>query len=991
MKKHFLFLTLLMLFGTVRLMAQTLSGTVRVGESGIPGVNVLIVGTNLGTTTDQTGAYKLSGLPAGKTITVRFSAVGFRQQEELLSLKANETKTLDITLAEDNRTLDEVVVTGLSINAKAKELGTSRAGINSSTIENLPAPSVENALVGRLAGVEAFSTDGAPGGGFRFRIRGANSISNASDPLLIVDGIIMDNANRNAISGAAGGNNGTGSATFGMQNGTRGLGALNPEDIESIEVLKGAAAASLYGSRAAAGVIVVKTKNGKGKLSIDYGLDIGSTEVARDVPLYKKDWTAAEIDQWANLVNPTKSVYRDADLAAYKTNPIRDYTMEPFRQGTFSRHTLRLQGGTKKFGYYVSGNIQNTVGHIKGTDFKTKGGLVSLNAQPVSGLTVKVNLNYQDADRNQIASGTPGFFVPSRWAVDATAMPFMAYDTQPNSVTTIDVGAVKNSVTGLKNLDDYAKLGKNTLSKRLTASGNINYKILSNLSVDVNAGIDKSETDGGILYPVGLITLFPTGRFDKDREEITQKTLTVGLNHSWKINDKMYLKSALGTQYDENERFYDYVRWQTLTAGKDPRDTTSYTAPQRPQFFTVLPIARTLGIYFNETFGLNEKLFLNIGGRFDRSTSFIDQFFFYPRASLSYQLTKKIRFRSAFGMSGTQPQPYLSTLTFRNVAGGYNGSGASYVPNNPPNPGLKPETQREIELGFDGTLFNERVTFELTYYNKQFKDLLLNAIINPALNYGLVSGIRNVGTMYNRGFEFTLGTDLIRTRNLLWNLRFTGFTLDNKVTSMPEPKTPLPGGIDNIVQIREGYPVSGIWSGNPVTLSPENTGRAYLGTTLPKFEGNISTSVSYKGLEFAALLGGKSGYYKYNQTARDMANPTKRMHADYWNLPTAELTPIFNNQANWVQKADFLKLRQLNLSYNVPKALLAKTKVIKKLNIGLVGSNLITWSNYNGGYDVEAETNGSTAGNAAWAWTRGIDSWDAGMPRTYTLSFNIGF
>lgn len=991
MKNQRLFAGVCLWLAALSASAQTLTGTVQGGDERMAGVTVLVVGTTTGTVTDAAGAYRLINLPTGRALTVRFSAVGYRQQEAQVTLRPNETQTLNVSLIEDRRMLDEVVVTGLSIDAKQRELGTSRAGLNSSTIESLPAPSVENALVGRLAGVEAFSTDGAPGGGFRFRIRGANSISNASDPLLIVDGIIMDNANRNALSGAGGGNNATGSATFGMQNGTRGLGALNPEDIESIEILKGAAAASLYGSRAAAGVIVVKTKNGRGKLSVDYGLDVGSTEVARGVDIYRKDWTDAEIDQWVNFVNPTKSIYRDADIAAYKTNPRTDFTLEPFRRGTFSRHTVRLQGGTPRFGYYVSGNIQNTVGHIKGTDFKTKGGLVSLNAQPVRGLTVKVNLNYQDADRNQIASGTPGFFVPNRWAVDATAMPFMKYDTQPNTVATTDVGAVKNSVTGIKNLDDYARLGKNTVSTRLTASGNINYKILGNLSVDVTGGIDKTVADGGILYPVGLVTLFPAGRYDKDREEITQKTLTIGLNHSWKINDKMYLKSAVGTQYDENERFYDYTRWQTLTPGGDPRDTSSYTAPQRPQFFQVLPIVRTLGIYFNETFGLNEKLFLNLGGRFDRSTSFIEQFFFYPRASLSYQITPQIRFRTAYGASGTQPQPYLSTLTYRSVAGGYNGSGASYVPNNPPNAGLKPETQQEIEIGFDGTVLRERVSFEVTYYDKRFKDLLLNSIINPALNYGLVNGVRNVGTMYNRGFEFSVGVELVRAKNLHWDARFTGFTLDNKVTSMPEPKTPLPGGIDNIVQIREGYPLSGIWAGNPVTLSPENAGRAFLGTTLPTFEGNVTTTVNYKGFEFGALLGGKAGYFKYNQTARDLANPTKRMHVDYWNLPLTELNAIYNDQSRWVQKANFIKLRQVNVSYTVPKAVLAKTKFVKKLNIGLTGANLIAWSKYRGGYDIESETNGSSAGNAAWAWTRGIDSWDAGMPRTYTLSFNVGF
>ncbi len=987
--KFYILLTLLCSLTGVAA-AQTIVGKVTGASGAVPGAAIQVVGTTIGTATDADGNFRLTNVSAGN-VTVKVSSIGFKDNTQSIVLKAGETRTLNISLDDATKFLEEVIVTGLSINAKQKELGTSRANLSSSVIESLPAPSVESALVGRLAGVEAYSTDGAPGGGFRFRIRGANSISGASEPLLILDGIIMDNANRNAISGQAGGNNATGSATFGMQNGTRGLGSLNPEDIESIEILKGAAAASLYGSRAASGVIVVKTKSGgQGKLKLDYSLDFGSTKVSRNVGKYKMDWTGDEISTWANLIDPAKATYKDADIAQYKVNPLTDYPLESFRTGSFSRNTVRVQGGTKKLGYYFSGNNQNTVGQIKGADFKSKGALFSLSSQPVAGLTMKVSLNYQDADRAQIASGTPGFFVPNRWANDGLAMPFMRYSD------------VKVLGAGFKTLDDYALLAKDTHSKRYSVSGNLNYKILSNLSLDVTGGIDKSEIKGQILYPVGLVTLFPTGRLDQDYEKITQKTFTVGLNHAWKINEKLYLKSAVGTQYDENERFYDFVRYQTITAGKNERDTSSYTAPQRGSFVQVLPIVKTFGIYFNETIGIGEKLFLNLGGRIDRSTSFTEQSFFYPRASLSYQVSPTFRVRTAYGSSGTQPAAYTSTLSFRQLAIGWNNSRTAYVPNVPPNTGLRPETQEEFEIGFDASALNGRVTVEATYYNKQFKDLLLASIINPALNYGLTTGIRNVGSMYNRGLELMISADVIRTEDINWNVSFTGFTLQNKVTSMPEPKTPLGGGtgVDDVVQIREGYPMSGIWAGVPAsaaTDAPEvaktagGAVRVFRGNTIPSFEGNINTTFQYKGFSINALIGGKGGFYKYNLTARNLANPAKRQHSDYWNMPTAQLTPIYNDSNNWVERGDFIKLRQLGLSYVVPKAMLDQTKFIKRLSVALTGSNLFTSSKYSGGYDVESETNGSSAANASWAWVRGIDSWDGGMPKTYTLSVNIGF
>ena len=974
------------------LLAQTatISGKVTNKGEPVPGASVMVVGQTIGTSSDADGKFKINNVPVGSSFTLRAGGIGFKNSNKTLSLKSGESLTINFELEDDAKFLDEVVVTGLSINAKQKELGTSRSNINSSTIESLPAPSVENALVGRLAGVEAFTTDGAPGGGFRFRIRGGNSISGASEPLVIIDGIFMDNANRNSVTGAAGGNNATGAATFGMANGTRGLGALNPEDIESIEVLKGAAAASLYGSRAASGVIVVKTKGGgNGKLKLDYSLDIGSMEVSRNVGKYKTQWTANEIDQWANLINPTKSVYTDANIAQYKINPTMDYTMDPFRKGTFSRHTVRVQGGTKQFGYYFSGNLQNTMGHIKGTQFDTKGALLSLSSEPVTGLSLKLNINYQDADRFQVASGTPGFFVPNRWANDTGTMPFMRYTD------------AKTNVAGVKSSDDYALIRRENMSKRVTVSGNLNYKIFKSLSVDVTAGIDQSKIDGFMVYPLGLVSIFPTGRLDRDYEKLSQKTFTAGLNHVLQVSEKFYVKSAVGVQYDENDRFYDYARYQGLVVGRDYKDSLSYNAPQRAAFFQVAPLVKTLGIYVNETIGIGSKLFLNLGGRFDRSTSFVEQTFFYPRASVSYQVAPTVRVRGAYGMSGTQPAPYQSTPTYRSVAGGYNGSATNYVPNTPPNAdGLKPETQTEIEFGFDASLMQGRINIEMTYYNKMFKDLLLNTSINPALNLGLVSGIRNVGSMYNRGLEMTINAAVIQTKDWNWNVSLTASTLENKVTKMPFPPTPIIGGIDNIVQIREGYPISGIWAGVPVSSAGDapavatvagGPARVYMGNTQPKFEGNFNTSLSYQGFTVSALIGGKAGFFKYNQTARDMANPTKRQHEDYWSLPTADLTTLYNDQTRWVQRADFIKLRQLTLSYTVPKQYLEQSRYIKRLNLGFTGANLFTYTKFSGAYDVESETNGSSASGASWAWTRGIDSWDGGIPKSYTFSLNVGF
>jgi TonB-dependent starch-binding outer membrane protein SusC len=956
----------------------TLTGKISSDGAPVPGATVQVLKTSKGVVADDNGTYTLTGLDAG-TLIVKFTSVGFGETEKIVTLKAGETMTLNVSLTNDDKFLEQVVVTGLSINAKQKELGTSRATMTGDQLKSLPAPTIENAMVGRMAGVEAYSTDGAPGGGYRFRIRGGNSILGASEPLVIIDGVVMDNGNRNTTTGALGN---TGSASFGMNNGTRGLNALNPNDIESMEVLKGAAAASLYGSRASAGVIVVKTKSGgKNGLRVNYNLDFGTMNVSRPTQNYKNEWSPSEIGQWVNFQNTrlaAASRIPAADSALYMGNPQRNWSQEAFRTGALQRHTLNIQGGTKMLGYYVTLNSQNTEGHVKGTDFRSNGGRVSLTSSPIDRISIRVNAAYNKDFRSILPGGSPGFFVPNRWPVATLQMPFMRQEDQRPAFVA--------GIFGIRNPDEYARIQKRMDVERFQLSGNVNYKLTDNLSVDVNAGIDSSFIDGRTIYPKGVVpspALFPNGRVDFDAERLTQRTLTVGLNHAWKINDKLYLKSAIGTQYDDNTRRYYYKRFQTYVSGNE-LDTLNYSQlfPGSALFFN--SIVKTFGIYVNETFGIGNKLFINLGGRFDRSTAFIDQYFFYPRASASYQITDNIRVRSSFGMSGIQPPPYQINLNYQFEGAGFNGSGGGYRPLNPGNKDLRPETQTEIEVGADASLFNKRVNVELTYFNKTFKDMLFTASVAPDINNGFTRFVRNIAEMYNRGFEFGVNASVLRGADYEWNVGIIGTTLENKVTKLNDPVRPEFGGQNNIGQLRPDYSIGYFFGG---TASSDPLTRKPIGNSIPKFEGSFNTSFVYKGITFSALLGGKTGFYRFNTTDRDLADPTIRMHKDYWNLPVDVATTQFNDLGFWVQKADFLKLRQLGLSYTYNKAADSKG-FIRNMTIGIAGGNLITWSKYKGGFDIEGETSGSSAGNA---WVRGVDAWEAGPPRTWTVSLGVGF
>ena len=255
-------------------------------------------------------------------------------------------------------------------------------------------------------------------------------------------------------------------------------------------------------------------------------------------------------------------------------------------------------------------------------------------------------------------------------------------------------------------------------------------------------------------------------------------------------------------------------------------------------------------------------------------------------------------------------------------------------------------------------------------------------ILKINTNNGFTRFIRNIATMYNRGFEFSVNANVLKTKDLDINVGFNGTTLENKITKLNDPAVSEFGGQLSAAQLGLDTAISSFSVFTPA--SP--TKRVYIGGSIPKFEFGFNTSIAYKNFTFMALLGGKSGHYRFNTTERDLADPSIRMHKDYWNLSPADAAIQYNNLANWIQKADFMKLRQLSLSYTyTPRD---RSNFIKDIKVSLIGSNLYTWSQYKGGYDIESETSGSGAGNA---WVRGIDAWEAGPPRQWTVSFNIGF
>jgi len=968
--------------------AQTtgvITGTVRDVDSGQPigSASVTIVGTSLGALTNARGVYRIERVRPG-TVTVATQFLGYQRQTKAVTVGLGDPVTSDFALTRVALQLDANVITGLPTQSTAREQGAVRAVVAPEIFAQRPTAPLDQTVQGRVPGVEVFSTDGAPGGGLRFRIRGPNSINGSPEPLVVIDGVIVNNGNRNGQTGQ------TQVPGFGVNDGSQAFQGINPEDIASLEILKGAAAAALYGSRASNGAIIIKTRTGRaGQTAYTASFAVGTQSLTRGPENIKLDWTGAEIQRWADLVNPGRFVtarYTPTQISQFSQNPIRNWLVDdPFRDAPFTRSSLSVSGGGQGLTYSVSGSDALTDGIMRGTNFRAQNFKVGLDVSPNDKLQINVTTNISRTKRNQLsASGSP--LNPLDWYGGSIAMPFMADPRvdfrAPTVFPTQSFGVSYDALWNVR---------RESENRRVLLGSTATYNITSGLNVTASAGIDYTSEDGRNIFPFAWNTFInPSGRLDVDNLSLLQTSTNLAVNHATQFGSNWTLKSTAGLQFEERRRQYNSLRLQDLsipTAADDRANNYITRADQRDVFAD----QRTLGLYVNETVGYKDKLFLGAGVRVDRGSAFKAQSFMYPRASLSYVVNSDLRLRAAVGSSGTQPIPYQLTPLWAADPRGY-GGGAVVRALTPGNEDLRPERQVEIEFGADWALARGRVVLEASYYRKSITDLLLTSPVNPAVTgNGLALNLLNVGSMYNRGVEIGLTTKNVTTRNFEWTSVTTFTTLDNKVTKLL---------IDNITdnsvagvgasssfagvpRVRMGYPLSSFWGFTQANPTVDQ----YLGSPLPRVEASITNDfVLFKDLTVSVLFNGKFGHKRFSWVDRALSNSNWRLNKSRWDLPTAELNAGNTQMDLWVSPADFVRLRNVVVSYSVPAKLASRLRT-RSLQAQLTASNLAVFTRYKGGYDPENETTGF---NESGNWVRGIDFWQSGPPRTITFGFNLG-
>jgi TonB-linked SusC/RagA family outer membrane protein len=818
----------------------TLTGTVT-AEAGSPlaDARVLIVGTSLSARTATDGKYTLQNVPAG-TADVNVLRVGSQQQKKSITITAGRTTTLDFVMPASVVQLEEVVTTATGEQRRV-ELGNSVATVNvGSVTESQPVRTVSDVLAARVPGVMVQSSS-QTGVGQRIRVRGISSLSLSNEPIFIIDGIRMSSNNGSAAFS-------NGGATFSR------LGDISPEDIDNIEVVKGPSAATLYGTDAANGVVVITTKKGRaGSARWNVYAEGG---VLDDRNWYADNYTLAGtsptgkpliLSGQCTLVMVSQGTCRKSDgslgydsLRVY--SPIKDPSVTPLGLGSRKAAGLQVSGGPENVRYFMSATRDDEIGVFK---------LDPYERHRFDSLGVTIH-PWQERPNSRLLNSFRGNINAALSPKLDAALSF-GYSTvegltSNESNNTVGIGSqafggpgyrgnglvngMPDSLLGYRagtpGLIWQEKLQQNT--NRMILATNLNWRPTSWLSTRANAGSDFAARVDNRLHMNGegwpLNATYRDGYAANSRTNITNLSADVSAtaNYNPARWSWLNLKTTLGSQYN-NYRFD-----QNLASGTTlPPGAVTAAAGATPGSDESYSLSKTLGIFVEEAAAIHDRLFLTAAVRTDQNSAFGTNFqrVFYPKASLSWVISDEgffprshgfgainsLRLRVANGASGVQPGPNDALRTYQVGAASINNTDApTEVFNAIGNANLKPERSVEWEGGFDSQWFRSRVQFDFTYYSKLTHDALIGAVIAPSLGAGATSQRANLGSVKNAGVEMTLGAQLVDRPNLGIDLHVTSSLNANKVVSLGS--TPPQIGVTNWTVA--GYPIGGIWA-QPIT------------------------------------------------------------------------------------------------------------------------------------------------------------------------------
>lgn len=977
---------------------REVTGTVT-GPNGeaIGGAAVSLAGTNRGVRTDAQGRFSI---PVGQgDASLRVSALTYRART--VAVPANQS-SVAVRLETDALGLETVVVTGQATAVRRENLAHDVAVVNArQLVGNAPAQTIDRALQGKVAGATIRTNSGAPGGGVQIRLRGPTSITGNATPLYVVDGVIMSDVaiagGANAVSRAS-----TGATTFNSNQDVLAnrISDLNPNDIENVEILKGASAASIYGSRAAAGVVVITTKRGRaGAPRFSFSQRMGYAEISNT--LGSRVWTADDAIEWGYVTQADASTYFNADGSAKGTYDLERQVFG--RKAPQRETTLGVSGGSENTQYYASGLIQDDQGIAANTGYlkqslnlslnQTIAGRVRLTAATTAVHSVRaVGITGNDNSSGSYVSAisfTPSFFSYEPVAGVYPRNPF----TPANPLETAERS---------KNDEDVWRLvGSVTLNADLLNSGAHTLRLVA------TGGADYFNQQDRLYYP-------PDIQLQPYTPALGPGIAVVGGGNNLNVNSNVNLVHAfkpesgafsattsLGTQYEDRDLNLSQVTGRGLL-GVLPLPY------QGSNVFTTGSRSRTknVGGYVQEELLLfSDALSLTGSVRADRSSNNADdtKYYYYPKAAAAYtfptsfSFIDQLKLRGAYGASGNEPlygQRY-TPLSVANIEGqpnlAINGGIASAD--------LRPERVTEIEGGFDLTLLNSRAQLTFTAYRRNITDLLLSRTL--AQSTGYIVETFNGGEMTSNGQEISLQATPLQRGNLSWTSNTTFTRNRTKVTDLPVPEFSAGNSFGNSFgsyRIKEGYSPTTVFANDgsdPVTGLPIVNA---IGESEPTFQMGFQNDLKVGRFTLGSLFDWSHGglvvnltrnYYDGAGTSPDQEMPagvtTPRPWPEcdanclsgderlYW---FAQRMPVY------VEDGGFLKLREVSLAYDIPTRLLGRR--VSSAQLQLSGRNLKTWTNYSG-YDPEVSNFGNVAAG------RNQDVTPFPPSRTFWVGINLVF
>ena len=825
--KNSLKLVIILFLGVfqIALAQNTISGTIRDANGPLPGANVIEVGTNNGVSTDFDGNFEIS-VSDGASLEISYT--GYFTQ----TIEVGNQSSFDILMEEDTEQLDEVVVTSLGFTEKRDKLGSTYSVVSTGAVQRSGEATFANALSAKAAGLSVTRSSGDPGAGSRIRIRGANTILGSSEPLIIVDGSPLNSSITKIVNG---GSSSSGAVNFGSR-----LNDINPADIASVQVLKGASAAALWGSRAANGVIVITTKEGQsGKAKITFSTTYSFDEISERIPR-QNVWgqgqngiySPTKAESWgdyipdraggADAVNTSGGFFTSQNGNVYypiTTKNSRETYIEEnfnaaFQTGTFIQNDLNISGGNDKNTYFFSLTNLQQEGIIRGSTYDRTNIRFNYNAKlnDIMDLSNKVAYTYTSANMTQGNSNVGGIQLGHlRTPADFDNRDYIGVYTNSSGEEFPRrhrsyrryLGNNENPIYNNPLWTTKEQLSLNQVN-RITVTPQLTIKPKEWLQLITRANIDFADDRRTFFFPRGSAGSSITinrrvGSYLED--EIATRDYNIDFigRGEFSLTDNIDLTAIVGWSLNDRKYNRSSGSISDFLVNATKRTTALNSSQESSTFENAKSFTRSNRGYAVLNFGINDELFVNVTGAVEASST-IKGSFFYPAADVAWDFTNSAlessiisfgKLRASYGIVGVQPAPhrfdtlaeggfsystYSDPLVIDSFGGGFR------LDNNLGNPDLKPEMKTEWELGTDLRFFNNDLTFSFTYYNNKIEDILLNVSLSPSSGFSTQYG--NFGAMKNKGYEIDLGWNAIQKQDLNLNTTLNWSKNVNEVTDL---------------------------------------------------------------------------------------------------------------------------------------------------------------------------------------------------------------